>query len=126
VGAAFYRLQDLLFASLDDVLKLTDRARDCWAPNREYPIVMGLINIVQSILIFAIAFQTLAGSQGLKLCSISSRFAFLYLSWTTLVTLGSGCAPVTAMSRSLIMAETGTGLVLVGIVLAVFVSRRGA
>lgn len=128
VVAALYRLQDLVFASLDNVFGLTKRGDKWRALPATAPVVINLLNIIQVIVIFALAYQNLPGGgsaafRGPEQTNLSGPFGFLYLSWTTLFPPGSGYTPTTATTRSLVMAESTSGLLIIGLTLAVLVAR---
>src|ERR1700733_1137849 len=60
VGFAFYRLQDLIFSTLDNVFQLTTRS----IRSDKYvltPVVLALVNIIHIVLIFADAYLILTG-----------------------------------------------------------------
>ncbi|MBB3606083.1 hypothetical protein FHT40_005772 [Mycolicibacterium sp. BK556] len=128
VVAGLYRLQDLVFASLDNVFGLTRRG-DKW---RSVPagtsVVINLLNIIQVIVVFALAYQNVhgGGNDGFEhkdLPDLTDPFSFLYLSWTTLFPPGSGYQPTSLGTRLLVMAEGTSGLLIIGVTLAVLVAR---
>ena len=126
VALAFFRLQEFLLATLDDVLGLTSRAKDYRAQDPRFTLAITFFNILQVIVIFAIAFVALTGNSQVAFSSggdIVTRFDYLYLSWATLLPLGSGHAPLTAMARALTIAEGSSGLVIVVLALAAYVGR---
>jgi hypothetical protein len=127
-----YRLQDLVFASLDNVFGLTERGMR-WQKRSDGgvgPVVIALWNIVQVIVIFALAYQNLAGHgdgvfEGPKADSTgpSGHFGFLYLSWTTLFPATSGYTAISPTARWLVMVEGASGLLIIGLTLAGLLSR---
>jgi len=124
-----YRLQDLVLASLDNVFGLTMRGEVWKLRANTGPVILALWNIVQVIVIFALFYQTLAifdlcafeapGHEALP----SGSFNFLYLSWTTLFPPSSGYVPMRGLSQGLVLAQSATGLLLVGLTLAALISR---
>lgn len=142
-GVAMYRLQDLVFAVMDDALGTTCRSLSFREPRERFddslaraPIAILLVNVVQVIIIFAIAFAYLnsqsggrdipnIGCQGQTAAchSASDWFSYLYVSWTTLFTLGSGDSIVGRGSEAFVMLEVVVSLVIVGTGLATFIAR---
>jgi hypothetical protein len=126
---ALYRLQAILLSSVDDAFQLTSRSAQFRGadPSGTQAILVVLVNIVQIIVIFAISYMTLGGSGGFVPHDprhLSGGFDFLYVSWTTISTLGSGFSPATPTVRVLTMAETGIGFIMVALALTSFLSRR--
>jgi hypothetical protein len=129
-GFGIYRLQDLVFASLDNVFGLTKRGNTWKRRSGVGPVVIALWNIVQVILIFALLYQNLAGggrpgvfeAPSRPAVELSGWFSFLYLSWTTLFPPGSGYTPASTTARVLVMAESGSGLLIIGLTLAALIS----
>ena len=93
VGLAFYRLQDLIFSTLDNAFLLTTRS----SPSKKYDltlVILALVNIIQIVLIFAIAYLILTGcNPKLFYNPPTSRFDEFYLSWVSLPPLGGGASP---------------------------------
>ncbi|MBB3754009.1 hypothetical protein FHT44_006531 [Mycolicibacterium sp. BK634] len=90
--------------------------------------MINLVNIVQVIVVFALAYQKLPGGgpdafNGSDQTPLSEPFSFLYLSWTTLFPPGSGYQPTSLTTRLLVMAESTSGLLIIGLTLAVLLSR---
>lgn len=126
VGVAFYRLQDLVVSTLDDALGLTGRAEQFGRFSATTPILISLVNIVQVVLVFAIADLVLLGDLGRAFetaVNVSSRFDYLFLSWNSLPPLGSGYGPATAMARGLAITESATGMLIIVIAVTRFLSR---
>jgi hypothetical protein len=128
-----YRLQDLIFASLDNVFGLTQRGiRWQKRPGGEGPAVIALWNIAQVIVIFALGYQNLAG-RGPGVFEGPPRSDpdgppgapsdFLYVSWTTLFPPGSGYTAISWPARMLVMAESASGLLIIGLTLAALIAR---
>ena len=123
LGAAFYRLQDLLFASVDDALDLTSTyVRFDWRGR----IVLLLVNLIQVVLVFAIAYVVIIGHDIVPaaLQTTHSHLDYLVVSWNGLPPLGS--APPTQLEKApaLTMAEAGVGLLIVVIAVSAFVGRH--
>lgn len=119
VAAAFYRLQDFLFASLDQALGLTGK-RSFTGTAWQGPVLIALINLGQVVLVFAIAYQVLVTRSAFTPAPAGTRFGHLFLSWRSLPPLGSGYLPQTAGSRILAILESGTGILMLTITLARF------
>lgn len=125
-----YRLQDLVFASLDNVFGLTMRGEDWERLPPATPVLINLLNIVQVIVIFALFYRNWPdaghdGFSGDQLNALPGKlgFGFLYMSWTTLFPPGSGFTPIHTATRWLIMTESVTGLLIIGLTLAALLSR---
>jgi hypothetical protein len=124
LGIVFYRLQELMFATLDNALKLTDRAR---RPNPAYrwptPLLLSLVSIIQVVLIFAVAYLILTGQNPAAFAHPpSSWFDAFFLSWISLPPLGGGATPLSTMARVLTIAEEATGLMLIVIAIGRFLA----
>lgn len=128
LGAGIYRLQDLVFASLDNVFGLTKRGEQ-WKDDLPgaAPVVINLLNVLQVIVIFALFYQNWpgAGPDGFwgdkghtETLPGNLGFGFLYLSWTTLFPPGSGYTPIHPVTGWLFMAESVCGLLIIGLTLA--------
>jgi hypothetical protein len=117
---ALYRLQDLLFSTIDDAL--------CHPFAGSWPskVVLVIINIVQVVTIFAIAFLVFTTSHAFSPSAPPSRFGHFYLSWSALPPLGSGFAAETMEARVLVIIESGVGILLTVIALSRFLSSPGA
>lgn len=99
-------------------------------------IVLALLNVFQVILIFAVLYSALQDLQGqafvdgsfqdpgLKYHVIHTLGEFVYLSWTTLLTLGSNYTATTLSAKGLIMVEVASGLPLLAVALSAFISAR--
>jgi hypothetical protein len=125
LGIVLYRLQELMFATLDNALKLTERARRknnhaCVWPT---PLLLALVSIAQVVLIFAIAYLILIGQNPAAFANPpSSPFDALFLSWISLPPLGGGATPLSTMARVLTITEEATGLLLVVIAIGRFLA----
>lgn len=124
VGVVFYRLQDLIFSTLDNALLLSERAR---TRSRSYdsrtPVVLALVNIVQIVLVFAIAYLVLTAQHaGSFTQPPSGRFGYFFLSWVSLPPLGGGATPLSVIARALTIGEEGTGLLVIVIAVGRFLS----
>ena len=122
VGLAFYRLQDLIFSTLDNALMLTKRS----IPSVGYrltPVVLALINIIQIVLIFAIAYLVLTGHNPASFSNRpTGRFGEFFLSWISLPPLGGGASPQSTMAQVLTITEEGTGLLIIVIAIGRFIT----
>jgi hypothetical protein len=87
LGIVLYRLQELMFATLDNAFQLTERARRKDLPACEWPtpLLLALVSIIQVVLIFAIAYLILIGQNKAAFASppASPSDAF-FLSWISL------------------------------------------
>jgi hypothetical protein len=118
-GLAFYRLQDLLFASLSDALELGFQHFN-WRGR----LIILLVNIAEIVLIFGIANYVLSDASTTAASGSGHRFDALFASWVNFPPLGGGSVPTTVGARALTMAETGVGFLMVVMALSAFISRR--
>jgi hypothetical protein len=126
LGIAFYRLQDLLFSTLDNALRLTKRAQERPAYSWRTPLMLALVNIIQIVLIFAIAYLLLTGQNPAAFAHPpSGPFSAFFLSWISLPPLGGGAAPLSAMARDLTITEEATGLLIIVIAIGRFLAAPG-
>jgi hypothetical protein len=93
-------------------------------------ILLVPIYLVQMTLVFAVLFQTLAHGHVINTVTgspqpIEGAWTFLYLSWTTLSTLGSGFIFTSTSSRLIGMAEVVSGLAMIGVMLSAFIGSLG-
>jgi hypothetical protein len=127
LGIVLYRLQELMFATLDNALRLTDRARqETPAYDWPTPLLLSLVSIIQVVLIFAIAYLVLVGQNRAAFANPpSSPLDAFFLSWISLPPLGGGAVPLSAMARVLTVSEEATGLLLVVIAIGRFLAGTG-
>jgi hypothetical protein len=128
LGIVLYRLQELMFATLDNALQLTDRARRPKLPahDRPTPLVLALVSIIQVVLIFAIAYLILIGQNRPAVTPPPSNpFDAFFLSWISLPPLGGGATPLSTMARALTITEEATALLLVVIAIGRFLAGPG-
>ncbi len=123
VGILFMRQLDMVATQLRIVL--IDTGTPGWGLlNVRRSLLLGLLNLLQVILVFAAADRILATH---SFCSDScgqspeSALGFLYLSWTT-ITLGSGYRPIDAVGKSLVMAEVTCAVITLVILVGWLVS----
>lgn len=121
---AFYRLQELMFATLDNALRLTDRTREKLDVYKwPTPLLLALTSIIQIVLIFAIAYLVLIGQNTKAFTSPPSNpFNAFFLSWISLPPLGGGATPLSTMAKVLTISEEATGLLLVVIAIGRFLA----
>jgi len=125
LGIVLYRLQELMFATLDNALMLTDRARQRNRPTYKWPtpLLLALVSIIQVVLIFAIAYLVLIGQNSAAFANPpSSPFDAFFLSWISLPPLGGGATPLSTMARVLTISEEATALLLVVIAIGRFLA----
>jgi hypothetical protein len=129
LGIVLYRLQELMFATLDNALGLTDRARRRPEPpayDWPTPLLLSLVSIIQVVLIFAIAYLILIGQNRAAFGNPpSGPLDAFFLSWISLPPLGGGAIPLSAMARVLTVSEEATGLLLVVIAIGRFLAGTG-
>jgi hypothetical protein len=130
VIVAVYRLYEIFLTQLRIVASDTFGEYEHTKPSIVRYLLFIPLYFFQAALIFAVlylvaaptAFTTASGA------GITAS-QFVYLSWTTITTLGSGFTPTTHGAELLQMAEVAEGWLLAGIGLAVFVGsvkiRRG-
>jgi hypothetical protein len=120
----FYRLQELMFATIDNSLKLTPRARGKLDVYKwPTPLLLALTSIIQVVLIFAIAYFILVGQNRAEFANPPSNpFDAFFLSWISLPPLGGGANPLSTMARVLTISEEATALLLVVIAIGRFLA----
>jgi hypothetical protein len=125
LGLALYRLQDLLFSSVDDAMELTSTYRDYDDKGR---ILILLVNLVEIILIFAIAYLVLVGPQAITTAMPPNHHItnidYFVQSWNTLAPFGSAAPAAIGLAPQLGMAEAVVSLLIVVIALSAFVGRE--
>ena len=124
LGIVLYRLQELMFATLDNALKLTKRARQT-IPVYKWPtpLLLSLTSIIQVVLIFAVAYLILTGQNPAAFSHQPiSRAGEFFVSWISLPPLGGGATPLSRMARVLTIGEEATGLLLIVIAVGRFLS----
>jgi len=127
LGIVLYRLQELMFATLDNALMLSERARQPDRPTYLWPtpLLLALVSIIQVVLIFAIAYLVLIGQNSAAFANPpSSPFDAFFLSWISLPPLGGGATPLSTMARVLTISEEATALLLVVIAIGRFLAGR--
>lgn len=123
VGVAFYRLQDLIFSTLDNVFDLTKRSKRSDGYDGPTLVVLTLVNIIQIVLIFAIAYLVLTSHNPKSFSNLPrGRFSDFFLSWIVLPPLGGGASPQSTMAKILTMTEEGTGLLIIVIAIGRFLA----
>ena len=123
LSIVFYRLQELVFATLDNALMLTARGRACREFAWQTPLMLALVDIIQIVLIFAVAYLMLTGlNPGAFTLPSTGRFGEFYLSWISLPPLGGGATPLSTMARVLTISEEGTGLLIIVIAVGRFLA----
>jgi hypothetical protein len=123
VGVAFYRLQDLIFSTLDNAFQLTERSRRSDPYDGPALVVLALVNIFQIVLIFAIAYLVFTSHAPGSFSKLpAGRFGDFFLSWISLPPLGGGASPHSTTAKILTMIEAGTGLLIIVISIGRFLS----
>jgi hypothetical protein len=117
--SALYRLQDLLFGTLGDAFQFHE-----FKGSGTSKVVLAIVNIVQIVTIFAIAFLVFTPRTAFSPAAPPSRFGHFYLSWSTLPPLGSGFMAETFRSRVLVMSESAAGIVVTVVALSRFLSTE--
>jgi hypothetical protein len=85
-------------------------------------VMLAVFNVFQIVVIFAIVFYVLLPDQAFMPRVPSGRFGHLFLSWSTLPPLGSGVFAKTTRARSLVMVESGAGILVTVVALGRFLS----
>jgi hypothetical protein len=123
LGIVFYRLQDLIFSTLDNALMLTARGQQRRDFAWQTPLMLALVNIIQIVLIFAVAYLILTGqNHGAFSHPPTGRFGEFFLSWIGLPPLGGGATPLSTMARVLTISEEATGLLIIVIAIGRFLA----
>jgi hypothetical protein len=117
--SALYRLQDMLFGTLGDAFQFR-----VFEGSGTSKVVLAIVNIVQIVTIFAIAFLVFTPRTAFSTAAPPSRFGHFYLSWSTLPPLGSGFMAETFRSRVLVMSESAAGVVVSVVALSRFLSTE--
>ncbi|MGD0376754.1 MAG: hypothetical protein ABSB01_19480 [Streptosporangiaceae bacterium] len=116
---ALYRLQDLLFGTIGDAFQFRT-----FEGSGTSKVVLAIVNIVQIVTIFAIAFLVFTPRTAFSPAAPPSRFGHFYLSWSTLPSLGSGFTAETLRARVLVMSESAAGIVVTVIALGRFLGTE--
>jgi len=126
LGIVFYRLQELIFSTLDNALMLTGRAtRGLTRRNLAWqtPLILALVDIIQIVLIFAVAYLILTGQNPGAFSNLpTGRFGEFFLSWISLPPLGGGATPFSTIARVLTISEEATGLLIIVIAVGRFLA----
>lgn len=123
LGIVFYRLQELMFATLDNALMLTKRGQECHEFAWQTPLMLALVDIIQIVLIFAVAYLILTGQNPESFSHLpTGRFGEFFLSWISLPPLGGGATPMSTMARVLTISEEATGLLMIVIAVGRFLA----
>jgi hypothetical protein len=123
LGIVFYRLQELMFATLDNALMLTARGQKRHGFAWQTPLMLALVDIIQIVLIFAVAYLILTGqNRGAFSYIPPGRFGEFFLSWISLPPLGGGATPLSIMARVLTISEEATGLLMIVIAVGRFLA----
>lgn len=119
----FFRLQELTFATLDNALMLTARGQKCRDFAWQTPLMLALVDIIQIVLIFAVAYLILTGQNPGAFSQLPpGRFGEFFLSWISLPPLGGGAMPLSIMARVLTVSEEATGLLIIVIAVGRFLA----
>lgn len=115
---ALYRLQDMLLGTIGDVFA-SQPYEGPWASK----VAIVIVNIVQVVIIFAIAYLVFTPNNAFSPPVLPGRFDHFYLSWTGLLPLGSAFAAETLSAKILVMSESGAGVLLILIALSRFLGK---
>jgi hypothetical protein len=120
VAIAFYRLQDLLFSTLDDALSITGRFRLSGGTTK---VLIALVNIVQIVLIFTITFSVLTtkGDWTHPPVPFGTRSSFI-LSWSSLTPFTVNTNANDSLTWVLTMVESAIAVVILLVTLSRFLS----
>jgi hypothetical protein len=124
LAIAFYRLQDLLFSTLDDALGITGRFRLAGGTTK---VLIALVNIVQIVLIFTIAFSVLTtkGDWGHLPVRFGTRYSFI-ISWSSLTPFTVNTNANDSLTWVLTMVESAIAVVILLVALGRFCSLLGS
>jgi hypothetical protein len=120
VAIAFYRLQDLLFSTLDDALAITGRFRSGVGTTK---VLIILVNIVQIVLIFTIVFSVLTtkGDWAHPPMPFGTRSCFI-LSWSSLTPFTVNTNANDSLTWILTIAESAIAVIILLVALSRFLS----
>ena len=131
-AVAFYRWAEILATQLG-ILLVSTRVQH--SPTRmvvpirgsaQRGLELGLVNLLQLIIAFSVMSQGVTAANKHSYQPMpGSWFDHLYMSWTNVLTLGNGYASQSVLARLLVMAEVGSGLLMIGITLAAILGRFG-
>jgi hypothetical protein len=126
LGIVFCRLQELMFSTLDSALMLTDSGREAFRGFAwQTALMLALVNIIQIVLIFAVAYLVLTGPNPGAFSHLSAgRSSEFFLSWISLPPLGGGATPLSTTARALTISEEATGLLMIVIAVGRFLAGQ--
>lgn len=85
--------------------------------------MLALVDIIQIVLIFAVAYLILTGQNPGSFSHLpTGRFGEFFLSWISLPPLGGGATPMSTMARVLTISEEATGLLMIVIAVGRFLA----
>ncbi len=118
LAVVFYRLQDLLFSTLDDTFSVTDRFDSFDGGTK---VLIALINLAQIVLIFTIAIMVLTTSSDWSNAAnpLTRGNAFVF-SWSSLTPFAVSASVVDTVSRTLTVVESSIAVIIVLIALSRF------
>ena len=122
VVVGLIRWLNIVGYSLYSVLADASEAQTAFASTRR-SVVMGLINVITLWALFAVTYRAV-GALSFKLPpgnTVASVSEAAYLSWATLLTIGSDIIPTNWIGRILLMLELGTGLLVLGVTLSALI-----
>lgn len=116
----FYRLQDMLFSTLDDALGITGRFRSAGGTTK---VLITLVNIVQIVLIFTIAFSVLTTKEDWAHPPLpfGTRSCFI-LSWSSLTPFTVNTNANDSLTWTLTTVESAIAVVILLVALSRFLS----
>jgi hypothetical protein len=120
LGVALYRLQDLLFSTLDDTFSVTRRF-DSFVGGTK--VLIALVNIGQIVLIFTIAFSVVTTSSDWVHGTgpLTTGDAFVY-SWSSLTPFAISSSAADPLTRTLTLIESSIAVLILLIALSRFMS----
>jgi hypothetical protein len=129
LGITAYRLHDFFFSTIEEALNLTGRFESL--RKEEYwkaPVVHVLVNVVQVILVFAIAIFILTTSTDWEPLSTKvpfGRVGALFLSWNSVAAFGVRSDPASSRAFWLAMVESAVFAMVILIALTRFLTGAG-
>lgn len=124
-SVALYRVQDLLFSTLDDALALTGRFQGFTAPSK---VIIALVNMMQIVLAFTIAIGvfTLSSDWSNAPAHALGRFNCFVLSWAGLIPFGVSSSAVSSDAQLISIVESAVAVIILLVALSRFLSLPSA
>ena len=126
LAVALFRLQELVFASLDSALLLTqNRIEEKHRFENVSLAIIFLVSVFQVAVIFALIYYVLTSPRAWSQPPHPwGHWSCAFLGWTNLTPFTIGVHPLSTRARALAVFESVTAVMLIGIALSRFLSVR--